>query len=103
MTARGFVKAPGGSPDLLLHIHASVEQQLDITTTPQGETEDERVQPYVHDAGTLVIDLVDARTERLVWRGWSERSIEGIIDNQALLEQRIDKAVAEILERLPGV
>jgi uncharacterized protein DUF4136 len=103
MTARGFVKAPGGSPDLLLHLHASIEQRLDISATSQGETEDERVMPYVYDAGTLVIDLVDAQTERLVWRGWSERSMDGIIENQALLEHRIDKSVTEIFERLPGV
>lgn len=35
------------------------------------------------DAGTLTLDLVDARTGRLVWRGWAERSIEGVLDNRS--------------------
>jgi len=37
----------------------------------------------------------------LIWRGWAEGSIEGVIDNQTWMESRIDEAVAKILERLP--
>jgi hypothetical protein len=55
----------------------------------------------VYDAGTLLIDLVDARTNRLVWRGWAEGSVDGVIDNQEWMEARIDEAVTRILERLP--
>ena len=55
----------------------------------------------VYDAGTLVIDLVDARTKTLVWRGWAEGSLEGVIDNQASMEAHIDRAVARVLQQLP--
>ena len=48
-----------------------------------------------------MLDLVDAPTSRLVWRGWAEGSIEGAIDDQKLMEERIDEAVAKILARLP--
>ena len=47
------------------------------------------------------IDLVDRRTNRLVWRGWAAGSIEGLIDDQAWLEKRIDETVARIMLRLP--
>jgi hypothetical protein len=57
--------------------------------------------PFVFDAGTIVIDLIDARTHRLVWRGWEEGSIDGLVDNQAWMEQRIDQSVARIIEQLP--
>jgi hypothetical protein len=37
----------------------------------------------------------------MVWRGWAEDTVDAVIDNQRLLEQRIDKAVTRILQRLP--
>ena len=49
-----------------------------------------------------MIDFVDARTDTLVWRGWSEESVDGTIDNQELMERKIDQTVARILQRLPG-
>jgi uncharacterized protein DUF4136 len=55
----------------------------------------------VYDAGTLFVDLVDTRTNRLVWRGWAEGSVDGVIDNQEWMEQRIDHVVTRILQRLP--
>ena len=55
----------------------------------------------IRGAGTLFIDLVDRRTNRLVWRGWAAGSIEGLIDDQAWLEKRIDETVARIMLRLP--
>ena len=54
------------------------------------------------DAGTIVIDLIDARSRRLVWRGWAEGGIDGVVDDQASMEQRIDEAVARILEKFPS-
>jgi hypothetical protein len=48
-----------------------------------------------------VIDLIDARSRRLVWRGWAEGDIDGVVDNQKWMEKRVDEAVAKIIERLP--
>ena len=45
--------------------------------------------------------LVGTRTNKLVWRGWAEGSVDGVIDNQEWMEARIDDAVAQILQRLP--
>ena len=47
--------------------------------------------------------FVDTRTNRVVWRGWAEGSVDGVIDNQQWLEQRVDEAVRRILARLPRV
>jgi hypothetical protein len=48
-----------------------------------------------------VIDLADARTNRLLWRGQSSTNVDRIVDNQQWLEEYIDKAVAKIFDRLP--
>jgi hypothetical protein len=98
--SRGFEQVATGSPDLLVHYHTSVEQRIDLRET-DSSAPCEDCQPFIYEAGTLVIDLVDASTRQLVWRGWSEGSIEGVVDNQALMEARIDESVKKIFDRLP--
>jgi hypothetical protein len=102
LEAKGFVKATG-EPDLTVHYHASVTQEIDVRQLDRdlGFCEDYDCRPYVYEAGTLFIDLVDTRTDRLVWRGWAEGSVEGLIDDQEFLDDRIAEAVALIAERLP--
>ena len=89
------------SPDLVVHYHASVAQEVNANGLDQPHVSCEDCEPFVYDAGTIVVDLVDARTRRLVWRGWAERSLDGAIDDQTLMERRIDDAIAKIMERLP--
>jgi hypothetical protein len=99
LATRGFEKT--ASPDLLVHYHASVTQEIYISDGERREGYCEDCKPEVYDAGTLLIDLVDARTNRLVWRGSARGSIDGVIDNQARMEQRVAEAVTRILDKLP--
>lgn len=104
LATRGFEKNASASPDLLVHYHASVSQQIDVRNLdPEyGYCDDEDCGPYVYDAGTLFVDLIDARTNTLLWRGWAEGSMDRAIDNQAWMEETIDEAVGRILQRLPA-
>ena len=99
LTSRGFEKS--ASPDLIVHYHASVSQDIRITAGERSGGHCDECQPEVYDEGTLLIDLVDARTNQLVWRGWAKDSIDGMIDNQKWMEQKIDEAVARIIKKLP--
>jgi hypothetical protein len=101
LATRGLAKT--AMPDLLVHYHASVVQDIHTSSFAPGDRSCEDCGPEVYDAGTLLIDLVDARTNRLLWRGWAKGSIEGVIDDQDWLEQRIDEAVARIFRELPPV
>lgn len=103
LAARGFSKAAAGDPDLLVHYHASVAQEIDVRNidTRYGYCAQADCRPFVYDAGTLFVDLVDPGTNKVVWRGWAEGSVDGVIDNQAWMEARIDEAVARILAKLP--
>ena len=98
---RGFEKTTTSAPDLTVHYHASVVQEINANGVDQPNVSCTDCAPYVYDAGTIVVDLVDARTSRLVWRGWAEGSIDGAIDDQTFMERRIDDAVARIMARLP--
>lgn len=100
---RGFEKAAGSPPDLLVHYHANVSQKIAVTGLDRDYTlrRDDEPRATVYDAGTLFVDLVDPRRKTLVWRGWAEGSLEGAIDDQDWMEERIDQAVAAVMARLP--
>lgn len=120
LAARGYERTTG-RPDLLVHYHASIHQQIELNDTQQeridcaaaaaaaiangtstgSDPRPPNCLPYVFDAGTLMIDVVDGRTNKLLWRGWAEGSMDGIATSQARMEQQIDKSVKEILEKLP--
>jgi hypothetical protein len=99
--ARGFEQTELESADLVLHYHMNVTQRIDVNQMDQqyGYCDDCRAEVY--DAGTLTLDLVETRTGRLVWRGWSERSLSGVLDDQDWMDRQVEDAVAQILERLP--
>ena len=101
LAARGFEKTASGAPDLVIHYHASVTQRIDVNAADQKYGYCDDCNPYVFDAGTVTIDFIDTRTNRLVWRGWAEDSIDGVVDNQDWMEQKIDEAVTRILDELP--
>ena len=49
-------------------------------------------------AGTLVVDLVDARLQRVVWRGAASEAIRGRMEPNL---KKIDKAIHGMFRRLP--
>src|SRR6185436_16334354 len=92
--ARGFEKT-SKTPDLLVHYHASMTQRIDTQDLDRqyGSCERGACRVEVYDAGTILIDLVDAHTNTLLWRGWAEGSLDGVVDNQAYMNTRISEAV----------
>jgi hypothetical protein len=100
LAARGFEKAEAGTPDLLLHYHASITQEIEIHANTDRFEHCLNCGTSVYDAGTLIIDLVDAHTSQLIWRGWAEK-VDPVIDNQDWMEETIDLTVAQIMKRLP--
>ena len=87
LAAKGYERALTGEPDLLVHDHASVNQKVDVyeVDTRYGYCYG-NCQPQVVDfeQGTLVIDVVDAATGKVVWRGWAQDVMNGVIDDQRM-------------------
>ncbi len=105
LAARGVALAPSGKPDLLIHYHASITNRIDVNRVdrtygycyagdcPTGTIE--------YEAGTLVLDIVDASTDRVIWRGWAQNSVEDLLDDPDRMASMIDEAVTRMLQRLP--
>jgi hypothetical protein len=55
-------------------------------------------QVTTYTEGTLVLDVVDADSKEVVWRG----SVKGNVDNVKTLQKQIDKGVKAILKKYPG-
>ena len=103
LAARGYEEITSGAPDLLVHYHANVTQEIDVREVDREYRycEEADCRPYVYEAGSLLVDLMDPRTNKVVWRGWAKGGIEGVIDNQRWMEERVDEVVARIFESLP--
>ena len=101
LVSRGFEQDAEGTPDLLVHYHASVTQKINPNGADRPNARAQGAEPFVFDAGSVVIDLVDFRTGRLVWRGWADNTMDGAIDSQDWMEKTVDEAVARILAQLP--
>lgn len=103
MGFRGYTRVNAGTPEMVLHVHARVEQRIDSAQLDgaDGSCRQEECRSYVYDEGTLLIDIVDGRTRSLIWRGWAERSLDGVVDNQEWMNRTIDRAVSSIFARLP--
>ncbi len=104
LAGRGFARALQGSKaDLLVHYHANINQRFqvnepDVNCTP-GNCQASTIE---YEQGTLVIDMVDTRTDKVVWRGWAQDSVQGVIDNQDRMDRKIDEAVSKMFGRFPG-
>lgn len=101
----GLVRATSERADLFVHYHAAVAERLEVATRP-GQFrdcvgDDCRPKATVFDAGTLVIDLVDASTKRLVWRGWAEHRLEDMLDDPVRVRTRVRDAVHRVFTTLP--
>lgn len=88
-------------PDLYVHYHATAHQR--VLVGDQG-TRNERCRDCtaeVFDEGTLLIDLTDARTGALVWRGIAQSGLTAVVNDQARMEVTIDRVVTRIFTKLP--
>jgi len=101
LAKRGFEKATAGRADLVLQYHALVTQRVEMAGADLVYRACTDCKPYLYDAGSLVIDVVDAETRALLWRGWAEGDIGGIIENQSSMEELVGQTVSRIMERLP--
>ena len=104
LAGRGYERAVNGGADLLVHYHASVTQKVEVNEPDMrygycyGNCE-ARVIDY--EQGTLVVDVVDPRTGKVVWRGWSQDTMNGVIDDQDRLERQVEEGVTKMMLLLP--
>lgn len=102
---RGLHLVAAGASDLSIHVHASVTERLDAAGIDHSRgyctTPDCASVVTTYEAGTLMLDVVDARTNKLVWRGWSQTNLAGVIDDRDRLAALIEESVDRMMRRFP--
>jgi uncharacterized protein DUF4136 len=100
MARRGWMKAPKDQGDLAVVVNVSTQPQQKLETFYTGwggwgwggwgpvET---TVRTYLK--GTMVVDLFDAKTKKLVWRGVATDTVS---DNPAKNAERVDKSIEKM-------
>ena len=91
----------GATPDLLVHYHANINHRFEVNEPDSHCTDNCRPSVIDYEQGTLVIDVLNGRTNSLLWRGWAQDSVQGMIDNQDRMERQIDEAVTKMFALLP--
>ncbi len=108
LAAKGFAKADRqANPDVLVAYHASFDTTLQITGFSSGwggyrfagsRSGSARADEIL--VGTLVVDIVNAKTEAIVWRGTASRDID-VKANPEKREKGINKAAEKLFKNYP--
>ena len=93
------------STDLQLHYHIIVEDKTSTITEPIGTqyrpySNEHRRSTYQYREGTIIIDLMDIKTNTLIWRGWATDVITNTVRKNP--EAAIQNAIEKIFLQFPA-
>jgi Domain of unknown function (DUF4136) len=101
MKTRGFHRVDRERPDFVVTYYAAVAKpidpkQLDYAAGNPASERSGLNGDGVYEQGTLIVDLLDAKTGRLAWRGAGRRVFQPE-QTPAERSERIDEAVAAVV------
>ena len=109
LAERGFEKVASARADFLVAYHTAVQRKIDVDSVYRGYGygagawgwgAGHETVVYEYDQGTLLLDFLDPKAHRLLWRG----SASAVVSEHSTPEQRtalIHEAVAKLLDRFP--
>jgi hypothetical protein len=113
LTANHFTLKDSNEPDFLISYNLVVEQRVSSSSlsggvsmgrSSRGRTGSISMstgsQIRTYDRGTLIIDVTDVNSNKLVWRGISSQALPDLSDPQRLTA-RINETVEAILKQFP--
>jgi hypothetical protein len=105
MAARGYTLATAPGADLLIHYHANISRRIDVNRVDRNygycAGSDCPTSVVEYEAGTLVLDIMDAKSGLLVWRGWAQNSVDNLLKDPDAMARVIERAVSEMMRPLP--
>ncbi|MBJ6119775.1 DUF4136 domain-containing protein [Pontibacter sp. BT310] len=116
---KGFTKATGANPDILVayDVSVSVPVEKDIDTNYikgfgysyaymsgyRYNYGNEELPGYravdLYKSGTLIIDLVNPKTNELMWRGWKEGAISNFKAGYSSVRSEVEKVLEPLQKR----
>lgn len=118
LSKRYQVPAAGAAPDFIVNYHVVVEEKIDPRSYDSlygygfyGRGYHRYGSPFfygpnagvrVYNQGSLIIDIVDAKTNKPIWRGVSEKRLSRSMAPQQQREV-LSAAVTEVIAQFPPV
>jgi hypothetical protein len=98
LAMKGIRKVESG-PDMQVDYHASVREEIDTYTVhPQPSWDIYDVQVHEYEVGTIIVDLQDTETRRLLWRGIVSRTVSSKPEKD---RGRISKGIEKLFKEYP--
>ena len=94
LEAKGYRFVQGGRTDALIVCHIGVRNKVDIDRYGYWGR---RVHVQRYKEGSIVLDIVDAKTKELIWRGVAQGTVHYLEGDP----ERVNEAVFKILEGYP--
>jgi hypothetical protein len=89
------------NPDFLIAEHLGEKDKVDVTERyRRGITGPRGVSAYQIEEGSLILDFVDAKSKKMIWRGAAKAGVDNL-NTPEQSEKLINEAVQEILEKFP--
>ena len=103
LAAKGWTKTAAnaeGSPSAVVVYHAAIETERQLNTWGSGPRWSGFGNASIETilTGQLVVDIYDAATKQLLWRGFASDTVS---DDQEKNEKRLNEAVAKLFKQFP--
>ena len=104
LAAAGLTRVGRERADLLVNYYIGARNRVDVTHYgyrygPWGRYGPGGVSVRRYKEGSLVLDLVDRESKKLVWRGWASSVLRG----RENIAEDINRSVKELMKRYPPV
>jgi len=108
LAAKGYEEVTSGEPHFLVGYHVVLQEKLETATmnTSYGYRRGwgwggmSQTHLSSFEQGTLILDIVDPETKRLVWRG-SAKAVVDFSASKEKRERRLNRAVKKLLKSFP--
>jgi hypothetical protein len=108
LESKGLYQAAGGTPDLTVHYHAVLERHTRVLHHRSFDEEggvtlatSEQTEVFTITEGTLLVDIHEASSDRLIWRGVASDLSRDFVAGSDRLSAAVDEAVGKMFETYP--
>jgi len=109
LNAKGLMMT-SDNPNFLIAVHLGSNDKVQIANFGYGYGpyegymsrywEGGEISTYKHEEGSLILDFVDAKSKKMIWRGAAKAEVQNL-DTPEKSEKLINEAVQEILKNFP--
>jgi len=105
LATRG-IRFDEANPALTVHHHATVRERIDVyaadrdagyTSAEYGEGT--HVTQFAE--GTFLVDIADAATDEILWRGWAQLDIGAALGDPERMREQVDEALRRMFVGFP--